>query len=349
MRDFELRITIIGAFAFDTMDTGGQPVKTRELYYALVEKYGTDRVRYLDTKGWKKEPIKCFFMAISLILWSNRCVMLPAENGLKLFSRMLRFFKSRDRKVYYDVIGGWIANHLKKDNGTKKSLFHFDGIWVETKTLERELVDMGFQNVHVVKNFKKITILKEHDRFDSLSEPFKLCTFSRVIEEKGISDAISAVSRINLVHNRKMIILDVYGPIGPSYMSVFTKLVESNCESVNYRGVADPNNSVEVLKEYCLLLFPTKYYTEGIPGTIIDAYAAGVPVIASQWESWSDVISNNETGVVYEFGNENELFLTLESLVLQPKRIVEMRQNCISEAQKYTREAAMLTIERLLR
>lgn len=30
-----MKIGVIGAFGFDTLDTGGQPVKTRALYYGL--------------------------------------------------------------------------------------------------------------------------------------------------------------------------------------------------------------------------------------------------------------------------------------------------------------------------
>ena len=62
-----------------------------------------------------------------------------------------------------------------------------------------------------------------------------------------------------------------------------------------------------MLKNYFLLAFPTKFYTEGIPGTILDAYAAGVPVIASKWESFFDVIEEGKTGIGYEFDNQKEL------------------------------------------
>jgi hypothetical protein len=59
-----------------------------------------------------------------------------------------------------------------------------------------------------------------------------------------------------------------------------------------------------VLKDYFALLFPTHFYTEGIPGTVIDAYAAGIPVISAKWESYSDVIDEGVTGIGYKDGAE---------------------------------------------
>ena len=37
----------------------------------------------------------------------------------------------------------------------------------------------------------------------------------------------------------------------------------------------DSEKTVKTLENYYLLLFPTKFRTEGIPGTIIDALSAG--------------------------------------------------------------------------
>ena len=51
-----------------------------------------------------------------------------------------------------------------------------------------------------------------------------------------------------------------------------------------------------------------------IPGTVIDAYAAGVPVISAKWESFADLIRDGETGIGYPFGDENALEEILRDL-----------------------------------
>lgn len=67
-------------------------------------------------------------------------------------------------------------------------------------------------------------------------------------------------------------------------------------------------------------MFPTLFYTEGIPGTIIDAYAAGLPVISSKWESYGDVIEDNVTGIGYEFGSDDALVEVLEMIKSNPQK-----------------------------
>lgn len=45
---------------------------------------------------------------------------------------------------------------------------------------------------------------------------------------------------------------------------------------IKYCGTVSFDKTTEVLKEYFALVFPTRFYTEGIPGTIIDAFASGL-------------------------------------------------------------------------
>ena len=98
---------------------------------------------------------------------------------------------------------------------------------------------------------------------------------------------------------------------------------------------------MDVLKNYFALLFPTQFYTEGIPGTIIDAYAAGVPVISSEWESFADVVDDNVTGIGYEFKNNDELIKILENIAADPSLILSMKKNCLTKAEDFTAKYAI--------
>ena len=96
-----------------------------------------------------------------------------------------------------------------------------------------------------------------------------------------------------------------------------------------------------MLKDYFALLFPTHYFTEGIPGTIIDAYAAGVPVISAKWQSYADIIDESQTGLCYEFDNIKEFEHILNNVALDPRQIVSLKQNCIKQAEAYLPDNAM--------
>lgn len=100
------------------------------------------------------------------------------------------------------------------------------------------------------------------------------------MKEKGIEDAINAVKTVNKEAGRIVYTLDIYGQVDSRQTQWFENLKNTFPDYIKYRGLIDYDKSVDVLKNYCVLLFPTHFYTEGIPGTILDAYAAGIPVIS---------------------------------------------------------------------
>ena len=101
------------------------------------------------------------------------------------------------------------------------------------------------------------------------------------------------------------------------------------------------NQSTEVLKNYDALLFPTYYEGEGFAGTIIDAFAAGLPVIASDWKYNSEIIKQGITGMITKTHSISELKNAILSINSDVEKWNFMRKNCISEAKMYLPANAM--------
>ena len=180
-------------------------------------------------------------------------------------------------------------------------------------------------------NFKRLCPV---EKVGALHSPVRICYFSRIIEQKGIEDAVNAVNTINM--NGERCIFDIYGPIVDEYAERFDKLQQGFSEGISYKGKINPMMSINILKDYDLQIFPTRYRTEGIPGSIIDSYFAGVPVLVSRWNSYSDVVKERTTGISYEFGDLNDLILQLDSLLNEPNLLQSMKEECIKESKKYT-------------
>ena len=194
-------------------------------------------------------------------------------------------------------------------------------------------------------NCKPLSIIKKKDLETSFSEPYKLVTFSRVTEKKGIGTVVDVVMKLNKKYGREVFTLDIFGPIDPGEDERwFDEQSRNFSNAIVYRGNASYSKSVEILSKYFALLFPTQYYTEGIPGTIIDSYAAGVPVIASKWKSFTDVVEDGVTGLGYKFNSKNELEKILEEILFNPSKIIAMKSNCLSKAYYYLPEHAIQQI-----
>ena len=331
------KAAVIGHFAKGLESFDGQTVKTRILTDALCASFGDDEILRGDTHGSIKTLLKAPFMALWATKKAKNIVMLPAHNGLRVFGRLLPFFRRLfgNRKIHYVVIGGWLSNFLEGRKKLAKALRKFDGIYVETSTVKAALEKQGFDNVFVLPNCKKLQLLSEAELVYPDGEPYRVCTFSRVMKEKGIEDAVEAVAAVNEALGRTVYALDVYGQIDAGQKEWFEGLKLRFPSYVRYGGLVPFDRSVEVLKDYFALLFPTRFYTEGIPGTIIDAYAAGVPVISARWESFADIVEENVTGLGYEFGNANDLKEKLLYAVQNAEEFNSMKVNCLEYSKRY--------------
>ena len=344
-------IGIIGYFATGKSKSGGQEAKTCTIADELCKQFGSEEVIKVDTTGGKSTLLKAPFQSWKSLKKTQNVIIFPAHNGVRVYVPLLSFFRKffKNRKLHYVVIGGWLPEFLQKRKRLAKQLKHFDGIYVETNTMKRALEEQGFTNIFVMPNCKNLKILKPEELVYPTGEPYKLCTFSRVMKEKGIEDAVNAVKEVNEEAGRTIYTLDIFGQVDSAQVQWFEDLKTTFPDYVNYRGVVDYDKSVEVLKNYFALLFPTRFYTEGIPGTIIDAYAAGIPVIASKWESYSDII-NDRTGIGYDFDSENGLTENLLQAANITTIIFDKKMQCLTEVERYKPENVVrILIERMER
>ena len=158
------------------------------------------------------------------------------------------------------------------------------------------------------------------------------------MKEKGIEDAVNAVKAVNDVIGRTVYTLDIYGQIDKEQTGWFAKLQTKFPGYVKYKGLVPFDKTTEVLKDYFLLLFPTKFYTEGIPGTVIDAYAAGVPVVCSKWQSFADLVDDT-VGYGYEFSSGVALENLLKKIYIEDiDKILAMKKVCILKSKQYMPE-----------
>lgn len=339
-------ISVIGHFACGTVSLDGQTVKTKIVTEELQNQFGQNQILKIDTHGGWKTLVKAPFQTISALKKSRNILIFPAQNGLRIYAPLLSFFRRffKDIKLHYVVIGGWLPQFLAKRKHLTRVLQRFDGIYVETNTMRGALEAQNFCNVFVMPNCKKLTVLSEDELVYPQEMPYKLCTFSRVMKEKGIETAISVIDKVNNQFGYLAYTLDIYGQVDPTQTEWFENLKRCFPKGVRYCGYVDAGKSVEVLQEYFALLFPTHFYTEGIPGTIIDAYAAGIPVISAKWESYSDVVEEGVTGIGYDFDNEREFENILLSIANDPQTLLDMRANCINKAKNYLPEIAVRII-----
>ena len=328
------KVCVIGHFGFGENLLNGQTIKTKIVTEELEKQIGSENVYRIDTHGGFKSYLRLLSQIRVAVKDYENIVIFPAHNGLRVIAPMLAVINNYyGKRLIYVVIGGWLPDFIGTHRILSRSLKTFEKIFVETSIMKTKLEEQGFANIDLMPNCKPLKILDEIELNDK--KPHQLCTFSRVMKEKGIEDAINAVDHINKLHNEVIYTLDIYGQVDENQKEWFDNLQINFPEYIKYKGNIDFDKSVETIKNYYALLFPTHFYTEGIPGTIIDSYASGVPVICSKWESFSDIVEDGITGIGYEFNDFDGLVGILDKVATDASHIRDMKIECLNRAKKY--------------
>lgn len=338
-------IAVIGRVADKVELLDGQTVKTKILYEELKREFPEKKIIYVDTYQYRAHVFSILFHTLQAFIECEHIFVLLSRNGRKFFFPFLttlnKFF---DRRIYHDVIGGALPGEAAESPALRKQLRRFDVNWVEFEEMKTRLEELEISNVEVLPNFKRLNILPVHQLTNVQGEPYIFTMFSRVIKEKGIEAAAKAVATVNSRFGRQRAVLHIYGPVDPSYEEEFQSVLKEFEGIAFYRGCIPFDESVKVLSSSYMLLFPSVYRGEGMPGTIIDAFSSGLPVIASDWHFNSELVRNGETGYCYDWRKSELLADRISYAIEHPEEINAMRETCLAEAAKYTPDKAMKQI-----
>lgn len=333
------KVVLIGALGDKGPTSSGQIIRTTILYNELKQHYGESNIVLVNTTQIAKRPLRFVSSFIHAILFNNRIIVILSINGMLRIWPILSFVSRYSRKkIFNNVIGGNIISSVDKYPHLLKHMQSFEINWVQSVTMQEGLAQRGVHNTEWLPNSKPIRILDPHEIKGYYKPPLRFCTFSRVSKTKGIELAIDAIIQINTTADKMLCTLDIYGKPDDDYVDRFNQIMGGVPEYISYKGVVPFDESVETLKNYYMLLFPTTFYGEGFPGTIIDAYASGVPVLASDWSCNPELIIEGKTGLLYESGKPEQFTEKIEWAIQHTNEVSSMRYACISEAENYTPE-----------
>ncbi|MEO6962120.1 MAG: glycosyltransferase family 4 protein [Puia sp.] len=131
----------------------------------------------------------------------------------------------------------------------------------------------------------------------------------RLAEEKGIDVLLNAFKDKNA---------DLYiGGDGPLQEKVIAACKEN--PRIHYMGLLDKKAVRELMGRCSTLIFPSIWF-EGMPMTLIEAFAVGTPVIASDLGAMASMIRGGDNGIHFTPGNSGELAEKIEFWVNLDKK-----------------------------
>lgn len=340
------KIGIWGQFGDGGKIADGQAVRTTIITRELKDRYGQDAIGVVNTNNWKNNPFIFLWNSIRLVRNSEVVIVAPADNGYKVFVPLLVLFNLLyKRRLMHIVIGGFLPSLLQFKPLYLKFENCFSAIFVQTENLKRDLGELGVtSNIQILSNLKRLETIKSHELKLRTERHVKVCVFSRIYKDKGVEDAIEAVRMLNDRLGEQCVSLDLYGLLPDSYKSRLRELLELNTGFVEYKGIIDYDRTVEVLKDYFVMLFPTYYHGEGFPGNVIDAYNSGLPMIATDWLYNSEVVLDGRTGLLVPVKDPVSLCDALSRLYVDRELHYKLSQNALKESSKYSPDKVLANL-----
>ncbi|MGA2203907.1 MAG: glycosyltransferase family 4 protein, partial [Terriglobales bacterium] len=116
------------------------------------------------------------------------------------------------------------------------------------------------------------------------------------------------------------------------------KLVaDMNLTGVNFTGVASRQ---EIGKHYDEAdIFINASWLDNMPLSVIEAFAAGTPVVTTSPECMPYLVQHERSGLLSPVGDERALAANVIRLLRDPALAARLARNAHDEAQKYTWEA----------
>jgi glycosyltransferase involved in cell wall biosynthesis len=150
----------------------------------------------------------------------------------------------------------------------------------------------------------------------------------RLSEEKGVETALAAWKMLQGVLPLKIV---GDGPLAP-----LVRQSAAQSPAIEWLGRRPLEEVCDLMGRAAMLVFPSRCY-ETFGRVIVEAFAKGTPVVASNLGAMADLVEHGRTGALFEAGNAHALAAQVRWLAATPHILRVMRNAARNEyAQRYT-------------
>lgn len=139
----------------------------------------------------------------------------------------------------------------------------------------------------------------------------------RLSPEKGIHTLLSAWQQLATPYPLKI--------VGDGPLTDLVRAASLDDPNLQWLGRRPLTEVLQLIGGASFLMLPSLWY-EGLPKTLLESFAKGTPVIASDLGAMSEVVDNGRNGVRFSPGNAAELAGHAQRLLLERPRLEAMRR-----------------------
>ncbi|MBD2298346.1 glycosyltransferase [Nostoc sp. FACHB-190] len=248
----------------------------------------------------------------------------------------------RDGKICEDCIGTLIPwssvvhgcyrnSHLQSSVVAAMTTWHrLTGTWhkkvngyiVLTQFQKEKMIQAGLpaEKIYIKPNF----VFQPNKLESNIQRDNYLLFVGRLSEEKGVSVLIDAYIKSHISTPLKIV------GDGPLHQVLQKKVQTAGYEYlIEFLGYQDKVIVLELMQKAKFLVFPSIWY-EGFPLTIVEAFAASLPVIVSQLGSMAEIVEDHVSGLYFEAGNSEDLAAKIKWAINHNELMINYGKNARS-------------------
>ena len=236
----------------------------------------------------------------------------------KLYEKSFKYgaYSTIIDKVYKNSFIGTYAVAKMIEYHKRKNTWNLkvDQFIALTNFAKSKFLDAGFlsDKISIKPNFCNLSDSTLNQKRDGV------LFVGRLSEEKGLHVLLESWKKMKVK-------LKIIGD-GPLLNSV------KNCNNkyIKYLGFMKQEDIFLEMKKSSFLVFPSIWY-EGFPMVILESFANGLPVVASNLGSMSEIIKNNYNGLHFSAGDSNDLLKKVDSLIHDKNKCNQLSKNAIND------------------
>lgn len=171
---------------------------------------------------------------------------------------------------------------------------------------------------------------------------FKIICVGNLIPIKGIEYLIDALKEVKEKGYKFQ--CDIFGR-GILQENLENKCKEYHLDEVIFQGYQKPEIIAEAMRNSDLFVLPSYY--EALGCVYLEAMASGIPIIACESQGISELIVNDETGILVKEKNSKEIVSKIIRLIEEPEQYTKIREKALETVTEYTWEKAAEKLEKL--
>ncbi len=163
---------------------------------------------------------------------------------------------------------------------------------------------------------------------------YLLC-IGRLVKDKGIVELLTVFTKMQKENDRlKLVLVGEYEAALDPLPTAALEQIKSDPSIIHVRWTEHVEYYMHIAHFF---VFPS--HREGFPNVLLQAGAMGLPVICSKIAGNIDIVKHQQTGLIFDRGNEQQLLEQMHYALEQPAQLQAMANKLREEIQEnYNRE-----------